>query len=131
VIRFGNVGADFINTIAPGSGGKLWLGTGVQVIRYDPPAAPGPTTYPNPADPDSRSVNSTTTIVEDKLGRVWMGSEWSGGGLDLLDPKHRQVPPLPPPARQGRVAGRRQRRPRCTRTRRAASGPAPPRASTR
>ena len=25
-------------------------------------------------------------IVEDKRGRVWMGSDWSGGGLDLLDP---------------------------------------------
>jgi diguanylate cyclase (GGDEF)-like protein len=56
------------------------------VIRYD--IATGKTTgYPaNPADPASRSVNGTTTIVEDRRGRVWMGSDWSGGGLDLLDP---------------------------------------------
>ncbi len=87
VIRFGNVGADFINTIAPGSGARLWLGTGLQAIAYDSASGEWTNYAPNPADPDSRSVNSTTTILEDKLGRVWMGSEWSGGGLDLLDPK--------------------------------------------
>ncbi|GGE90312.1 ligand-binding sensor domain-containing diguanylate cyclase [Massilia psychrophila] len=88
-VQFGGVASNFINTIAPGAGGKLWLGTGLQVIRYD--IASGKWTgYPanpaNPLDPASRSVNGTTCIVEDKLGRVWMGSDWSGGGLDLLDP---------------------------------------------
>ena len=55
------------------------------MIRYD--IASGDwTSYPSdPADPASRSVTGTTSIVEDKLGRVWMGSDWSGGGLDLLD----------------------------------------------
>jgi diguanylate cyclase (GGDEF)-like protein len=86
VIHFGSVGADFINAIVPGAGGVLWIGTGYQAIRYHP--ASGATTHyaSNPADPNSRSVNSTTAILEDRLGRVWMGSEWSGGGLDLLDP---------------------------------------------
>ncbi len=85
-IVFGSVAANFINTIVPGAGKVLWLGTGMQVIRYD--IATGKTTgYPaDPADPASRSVNGTTTIVEDRRGRVWMGSDWSGGGLDLLDP---------------------------------------------
>ena len=84
--QFGGVASNFINTIVPGAGGKLWLGTGLQVIRFD--IASGQwTDYPaDPANPDSRSVNGTTCIVEDKLGRVWMGSDWSGGGLDLLDP---------------------------------------------
>jgi diguanylate cyclase (GGDEF)-like protein len=85
-IQFGGVASNFINTIAPGAGGQLWLGTGLQVIRYDI-ASGKRTDYPaDPADPGSRSVNGTTCIVEDKLGRVWMGSDWSGGGLDLLDP---------------------------------------------
>ena len=85
-ILFGGVASNFINTIAPGAGGTLWLGTGLQVIRYH--IASGKwTSYPSdPDDPDSRSVTGTTSIVEDKLGRVWMGSDWSGGGLDLLDP---------------------------------------------
>ena len=86
VINFGNVGADFINTIAPGAGNTLWLGTGSQVIRYDTAAGTW-TNYPsNPLVATSRSVNNSTVILEDKLGRVWMGSEWSGGGLDVLDP---------------------------------------------
>ncbi|MDL2358031.1 MAG: diguanylate cyclase [Pseudomonadota bacterium] len=84
-IQFGSVAGNFINVIAPGAGGKLWLGTGLQAIRYDI-ATDAVTTYPtNPADPSSRSVTGTTCIVEDARGRVWMGSDWSGGGLDLLD----------------------------------------------
>ncbi|MDB5907144.1 MAG: hypothetical protein JWP34_1258 [Massilia sp.] len=85
-IQFGNVASNFINTIVPGAGKVLWLGTGLDVIRYD--IASGKwTSYPsNPADPGSRSVTGTTAIVEDRRGRVWMGSDWSGGGLDLLDP---------------------------------------------
>jgi diguanylate cyclase (GGDEF)-like protein len=84
--QFGGVANNFINTIVPGAGGKLWLGTGLQVIRFD--IASGQSVYypADPANPASRSVNGTTCIVEDKLGRVWMGSDWSGGGLDLLDP---------------------------------------------
>ncbi len=85
VIHFGNVGADFINTIAPGANGVLWLGTGVQAIRYDTLHGSWTNYAPDPADPASRSVTSTTAIVEDTRGRVWMGSEWNGGGLDLLD----------------------------------------------
>lgn len=87
VITFGNVGANFINTIVPGSGNTLWLGTGNQVIRYDIASGTWTDFHTKADDPDSRSVTSTTAIVEDKLGRVWMGSEWSGGGLDVLDPK--------------------------------------------
>jgi diguanylate cyclase (GGDEF)-like protein len=85
-ISFGNVASNFINTIAPGAGGKLWLGTGLDVIRYDIASASW-TSYPtDAADPGSRSVTGTTSIVEDQRGRVWMGSDWSGGGLDMLDP---------------------------------------------
>lgn len=85
LIQFGNVASNFINVIAPGAGAKLWLGTGLHVIHYDI-ASGKSTTYPtDPANPHSRSVTGTTSIVEDKRGRVWMGSDWSGGGLDLLD----------------------------------------------
>jgi diguanylate cyclase (GGDEF)-like protein len=87
VISFGNVGANFINTIVPGTGGYLWLGTGNQVIRYHTASGTWTDYHTRADDPSSRSVTSTTVIVEDKLGRVWMGSEWSGGGLDVLDAK--------------------------------------------
>lgn len=85
-IHFGNVGTDFINTIVPGRGGVLWLGTGYQAMRYNIATGARTDYAPDPNNPASRSVNSTTTIVEDTTGRVWMGSEWSGGGVDLLDP---------------------------------------------
>ncbi len=82
----GSTAMDFINTIAPGAGGMLWLGTGQHVVRYHP-ASGEATVFATDADnPDSRSVTGTTSIVEDRSGRVWMGSDWSGGGLDLLDP---------------------------------------------
>ena len=87
VVSFGSVGADFINTIAPGSGNTLWLGTGAHVIRYDVANGSWTDYLTDPADPTKRSVNSTSVIVEDRQGRVWMGSEWSGGGLDMLNPK--------------------------------------------
>ncbi|MBC7456533.1 MAG: diguanylate cyclase [Massilia sp.] len=88
VIRFAGIAAIFINVIAPGAGATLWLGTGQQVVHYD--IASGKWSgYPhNPLDPFDtarRSVAGTTCIVEDTQGRVWMGSEWNGGGLDLLD----------------------------------------------
>ena len=82
----GGVANNFINTIAPAAGGRLWLGTGLSVIRFDPASGASAMFAADPADPGSRSVNGTTCIVEDKLGRVWMGSDWSGGGLDLLEP---------------------------------------------
>ncbi|MFP5393611.1 MAG: diguanylate cyclase [Gammaproteobacteria bacterium] len=85
VVHFGTVGADFINVIAPGRGGVLWLGTGQQVIRYDTVSGKWTDYYADPANPHSRSVNGTTAIVEDRAGRVWMGAEWGGGGLDMFD----------------------------------------------
>ncbi|WP_426192745.1 ligand-binding sensor domain-containing diguanylate cyclase [Massilia sp. DWR3-1-1] len=91
-VRFGkyakgaSTAMDFINTIAPGAGGMLWLGTGQHLVRYHP-ASGAVTVYPTDADnPAARSVTGTTCIVEDRRGRVWMGSDWSGGGLDMLDP---------------------------------------------
>ncbi|MES2127055.1 MAG: diguanylate cyclase [Pseudomonadota bacterium] len=86
VIHFDNIASDFINAISPGSGGTLWLGTGRDVVRYHPGTGARQLFVHNPNDPTSRSVTGTTAIVEDRKGRVWMGSEWNGGGLDLLDP---------------------------------------------
>jgi diguanylate cyclase (GGDEF)-like protein len=85
-IHFGSIGNDFINVIAPGANHMLWLGTGVQVIRYDTRSGHWRALPTDPARPDGRSVNGTTCIVEDARGRVWMGAEWGGGGLDMLDP---------------------------------------------
>ncbi|QGZ39538.1 two-component regulator propeller domain-containing protein [Pseudoduganella flava] len=87
VIHFGNPASDYINAIAAGRGGVLWLATGNSLIRYEPATGNYKIYQNDPADPDSRAVNGTSSVLEDRRGRVWMGSEWNGGGLDLLDPK--------------------------------------------
>jgi diguanylate cyclase (GGDEF)-like protein len=87
VIHFGNPASDYINAIAPGRGGILWLATGNSLIRYEPASGQYRIFQNDPANPHSRAVNGTSSVLEDRGGRVWMGSEWNGGGLDLLDPK--------------------------------------------
>ena len=87
VIQFGNPASNYINAIAPGRGGILWLATGNSLIRYEPATGQHRMFQNDEADPDSRAVNGTSSVLEDRAGRVWMGSEWNGGGLDLLDPK--------------------------------------------
>ncbi|NRR29107.1 diguanylate cyclase [Oxalobacteraceae bacterium] len=90
VIHFGNTASDFINAIAPGAGGVLWLATGNSLIRYDTRTDARRIYVHDAADTGSRSVNGTSTVLEDRAGRVWAGSEWNGGGLDMLDPRSGQ-----------------------------------------
>nr|WP_315399431.1 diguanylate cyclase [uncultured Duganella sp.] len=84
-IHFGNTASDYINAIAPAGGGALWLATGNSLIRYDPRTDARVFYYNDPQNISSRSVNGTSAVLEDRQGRVWAGSEWNGGGLDLLD----------------------------------------------
>src|SRR5471032_117746 len=86
VIHFGSKTTDFINTIAPVRGGVLWLGTGTAMLRYDPASGAVESYAHDDKNPDSRSVNGATTVVEDNAGRVWSGEFYRGGGLDMLDP---------------------------------------------
>ncbi len=86
VIRFGNPASDYINAIAPGAGGVLWLATGNSLIRYEPASDARRVYRHDPQDSASRSVDGTSAVLEDRDGRVWAGSEWNGGGLDVLDP---------------------------------------------
>jgi len=83
--HFDSIADDYINTIAPGDEGILWLGTGNSLIRFDIRTNTHIKYVPDPANPESRSAKGTTTILQDKLGRLWAGAEWVGGGLDMLD----------------------------------------------
>ncbi|GGY73553.1 diguanylate cyclase [Pseudoduganella plicata] len=85
-VHFGDTASDYINAIHPGRDGVLWLATGNSLIRYLPARGTWKIYRNDPADPDTRSVNGTSSVLEDRAGRVWMGSEWNGGGLDMLDP---------------------------------------------
>ncbi|WP_395006753.1 two-component regulator propeller domain-containing protein [Undibacterium sp.] len=87
VMHFGSVADDYINAIAAGDEGILWLGTGNSLIRYETKTGTHRKFISDPNDPDSRSAKGTTTILQDSRGRLWVGAEWVGGGLDLLDQK--------------------------------------------
>ncbi|MFZ6812854.1 two-component regulator propeller domain-containing protein [Undibacterium sp. Rencai35W] len=84
-VHFDSRLTDIVRKIVPGRGDILWLGTEGGLIRYD--IKNGATKYykHDMADPDSRSVNYTNFILEDKAGRLWV-SGFNGGGLDMLDP---------------------------------------------
>ncbi|MFA9274364.1 MAG: two-component regulator propeller domain-containing protein [Candidatus Aquirickettsiella gammari] len=87
IFHFGGIADDYINTIAPGDEGILWLGTGNSLIRYDIKTNTHIKYLTDPNDPDSRSAKGTTTILQDRSGRLWAGAEFVGDGLDLLDKK--------------------------------------------
>jgi diguanylate cyclase (GGDEF)-like protein len=83
LIRFETPADNFVNTIAPGRGGVLWLGTGASLIRYDP--AGGMRRYVHIENqPDSRSVSEASSVLEDSQGRVWVGDFFRGTGLDMM-----------------------------------------------
>lgn len=80
LVRFGNTASDFINAIAPGKDGVLWLGTGNSLVRYDTQRDRSLLFYHDPQNPDSRSVGGASVVLEDKQGRVWMGSNSTVAG---------------------------------------------------
>ena len=84
-IHLGDAASDFISHIAPGREGNLWLSTGGGLIRYDPQSGAIKQFKHDPANPDSRSINSSTISLEDRAGRIWVGGGNYGGGLDVLD----------------------------------------------
>jgi len=101
VIRFNDTASDFVNSISPGRAGILWLGTGNGLISYDPKSGATRQFVHDPTNPRSRSVNSTSVVLEDRAGWVWVGGWDSGKGLDVLDPatgkfRHYRHDPLNP-----------------------------------
>ncbi len=83
--EFSGKAGNFINTIVPGSNGMLWIGTGAGVVHFNPRDGNRVVYAADAGDPgQQRGPGSATTILEDRLGRVWMGSE-SSSGLDMLD----------------------------------------------
>lgn len=74
---------------------NLWVGTASGITRLQPTAAGTykPTTYfLSPSDSIyPNTANSINAIAEDKLGRLWIGTE--GNGLILFDRKRGQVIP--------------------------------------
>ncbi|MES2317441.1 MAG: diguanylate cyclase [Pseudomonadota bacterium] len=83
--QFPGKAGSFINTIVPGSNGKLWIGTGAGTVHFNPKDETGVSYTMDGGDPLNRPrQRGATTLLQDRHGRVWMGSE-SGSGMDMLD----------------------------------------------
>jgi diguanylate cyclase (GGDEF)-like protein len=83
--QFEGKAGSFINTIVPGSNGMLWIGTGDSVVHFNPKDGSSYLHSVDKGAPNNRRrLRNASAIIEDRLGRVWMGSE-SANGLDMLD----------------------------------------------
>lgn len=83
-IPIGKGAGNYINKIRPGSGATLWLVSGNGVVHYHPRTGAMQRYTHDSNNQNSRSITSTTDVLEDKKGRVWMVDR-NGGGLDMLD----------------------------------------------
>ena len=73
-----------VNSISPGANGKLWLSTNGRVIQFDPASGEHQIYQADKDKPKGRHMQRANWVLEDKLGRVWMGSEYADG-LEMLD----------------------------------------------
>jgi diguanylate cyclase (GGDEF)-like protein len=84
--RFEGKTGNFINAITSGANGMLWIGTEKNIIHFNPKDESYRTYSSETGETGNRPalVSGASTIVEDRLGRVWMGSE-SSAGIAMLD----------------------------------------------
>ena len=73
-----------ITAIRPGAGGKLWITTNASVIHYDPASGEHRNYAAEKNNPKGRTMLRANCVLEDRQGRVWMGSEYADG-LDMLE----------------------------------------------
>jgi len=73
---------DIVYGLAKGAGGILWLATDGGLARYDPTNGAFRMFRHSPSDVSSLSSRRARAVLEDRRGRVWVGTE--DGGLNLL-----------------------------------------------
>jgi signal transduction histidine kinase/ligand-binding sensor domain-containing protein/CheY-like chemotaxis protein len=80
---------DYIWSLAEDGSGDLWLGTyGGGVARWDRKTDRFQHFRHDPLDAASLSSDNVRTLLIDRVGRIWAGTE---KGLDVLEPQSRQV----------------------------------------
>jgi signal transduction histidine kinase/ligand-binding sensor domain-containing protein/DNA-binding response OmpR family regulator len=72
-----------VTTIAPGSGGVLWIGTLTGLNRLNPATGAIDRFVSNPADPNSLPNSWVSSILSDSRGRLWV--TMGGQGVALLE----------------------------------------------
>ncbi len=82
----------FTTEVLEDSRGNIWIGTNNGLNVYDPVADKFTHYFHDPENPDTSLAHNTVTmngndIVEDRFGRIWVGTE---NGLSQFDPKTRK-----------------------------------------
>jgi signal transduction histidine kinase/ligand-binding sensor domain-containing protein len=79
----GRLSTNLASAIYADRQGILWVGSGSDgLYRLDPSTGAIARFQHNPDDPDSISNNNVISILEDNLGRLWIGTN---NGLNILD----------------------------------------------
>jgi diguanylate cyclase (GGDEF)-like protein len=68
--------------VAPGPNGKIWVGTYTGLNLVDPVTHSVQTVPEDPADPDGLPEGMISTLLTDRQGRLWVGTE--GGGIAVM-----------------------------------------------
>lgn len=76
-----------VQSVFQRSKGEMWIGTdGGGITIYDPFSGKAEYLKNNPAMSNTLSKNEVWAMVEDKYGKVWIGTA-NGGGLNQYDPE--------------------------------------------
>ena len=84
-IRFPIKSTNFIRKIVPSRDGSLWIASDGGLLRFDPRTEQATAFLHDPQDPGSRGTSSANAALEDRRGRLWVGSPY-GFGLDMMMP---------------------------------------------
>lgn len=72
-----------IRSLTAAPDGRLWVGTRNGLNLVDPETGAVERILPSAEDPQSLSAGLVSSLLIDRLGRLWVATE--GGGIDLLD----------------------------------------------
>ncbi len=72
-----------IRSLSVAPGGRLWVGTRNGLNLVDPETEAVEPIVPDSKDPQSLSAGLISSLLIDRLGRLWVATE--GGGIDLLE----------------------------------------------
>ena len=68
--------------VAPAPNGQIWVGTYTGLNLVDPVTHAVQAVQEDPADPEGLPVGMISTLLTDRMGRLWVGTE--GGGIAVL-----------------------------------------------
>ncbi|MBY0427294.1 MAG: response regulator, partial [Cytophagales bacterium] len=82
----------------------LWIGTSsMGLFKFDPKAQKFSNIRPNKSNPKALPSNNVTSILEDEIGKIWIGTEYDGI-VQLVDFEKNEFLKFPNPSNQFRAS---------------------------